>query len=157
MASVICRLFGIIIILGVIVSVLPITIPKFMGYEIYNVTSGSMEPQIPVGSVVYVKSREPAQIAEGEVIAFYSGSSVITHRCVENHLIEGRITTKGDANPLEDLGDVSYRDVIGVVEHHFPVIGNIMTVLAGTMGKILLLCLAVCGALLIVLGGRLKS
>ena len=59
MAAVICRLLGCIILIVVIGALLPITLPHYMGYEIFNVVSGSMEPDIPVGSIIYVKPVEP--------------------------------------------------------------------------------------------------
>ena len=38
-----CRLLGALILLVVIAVCLPITFPRFMGYQIFNVISGSME------------------------------------------------------------------------------------------------------------------
>ena len=49
MASVICRLFGWIILLAVIAALVPVTVPRFMGYEIYNVVSG-MESVVSIGA-----------------------------------------------------------------------------------------------------------
>ena len=50
-----CNIAGTLILLSVIASCLPVTVPRFMGYEIYNVVSGSMEPAIPTGSLVYIR------------------------------------------------------------------------------------------------------
>ena len=155
-ASVICRLFGSVILIFVILSVLPVTLPRFMGYEIYSVASGSMEPEIPVGSIVYVKPVEdPLLIAEGEVIAFVGGNSVIMHRVISNHQVDEYLTTKGDANEQEDIGEVRYTDVIGRVVRHLPMLGQIFMVYTSPMGKILMLCLALSGVLLHVLAGIL--
>ena len=78
-----CNIAGTLILLSVIASCLPVTVPRFMGYEIYNVVSGSMEPEIPVGSILYVKRAEPEEIIPGDVIAFRRDGSVITHRVEE--------------------------------------------------------------------------
>lgn len=32
-----------------------LTLPKVFGYQMYHVLSGSMEPEIPVGSLIYVR------------------------------------------------------------------------------------------------------
>ena len=157
MASAICHLLGCLILAAVIISLLPITVPRFLGYEIYSVISGSMEPEIPVGSVAYVRPVEPSSLQEGDIVAFHSNGSVIIHRVVSNHQIEGYLITKGDANEEVDLGEVSYPVINGLVVKHVPVIGEFMIVFSNTMGKVLLLCLALCGALLNVLAGRYRE
>ncbi len=53
-----CNLLGTLILVLVIASCLPLTVPRLFGYEIYEVVSGSMEPEIPVGSVIYVADRK---------------------------------------------------------------------------------------------------
>ena len=93
-----CNLIGTLILISVIATCLPVTVPRFMGYGIYHVVSGSMAPEIPVGSAIYVKAAEPETIAEEDIIAFESGEVVITHRVVQNKTVEGTFTTKGDAN-----------------------------------------------------------
>lgn len=157
LASALCRVFGCVILLIVIASLLPITVPRFMGYEIYNVISGSMEPEIPVGSIAYIRPTDPVALEEGDVIAFNDHGSVIIHRVVSNHMVEGYLITKGDANEEEDIGEVTYPVVRGKVVQHFPVIGQLMMVYATTLGKTLLLCLAFSGALLNVLAGRYRE
>ena len=157
MASVICRLFGWIILLGVIAALVPVTVPRFMGYEIYNVVSGSMEPEMPVGSIAYVKAIDPVMIEDGEIAAYATEGSVIMHRVVSNHKVEGYLITKGDANEDEDIKEVQYANVRGRVVKHYPVIGQLMMLLANTLGKVLLLCLALCGVLLNVIAGRMRE
>lgn len=156
-ASVLCNVFGVLILLSVILVCLPVTVPRWMGYEIYNVVSGSMEPEIPVGSAIYVHTEPPEQIAEGDVIAFQSGDSVIAHRVVRNQSVEGTFTTKGDANAEQDMNPVSYDACIGKVTFHIPMLGDFMTILTGTVGKLYLLCFAACGAMLNVLASRLRQ
>ena len=156
MASVICRLFGWVILLVVIAALVPVTVPRFFGYEIVNVISGSMEPEIPVGSIVYVKQIDPVGIEEGEIILYASEGSEILHRVVSNHQVEGYLVTKGDANEQEDIKEVQYATVRGRVEKHYPVIGQLMMILSNTLGKVLLLCLALCGGLLNVVAGRMQ-
>lgn len=152
-----CNIAGTLILAAVILSCLPLTIPRLMGYEIYNVVSGSMEPEIPVGSVVYVGKTAPENIAENDVIAFVSGLSVITHRVVVNNLVEGEFVTKGDANAGEDFNTVPYAHLVGRVEYHFPVLGHLMALYTGTVGKLYAVCFAACGAMLNMLAGRMRD
>ena len=152
-----CSVLGTLILVAAILTVLPVTVPRLLGYEIYNVLSGSMEPAIPVGSVVYVKAADPAEIREDDVIAFNSMGTVVTHRVTRNNVVEGEFVTKGDANEAEDLWTVDYDDLIGKVTFHAPVLGSLMEMYTTGIGKIYLLLVAGCGAMLNLLGGKLKE
>ena len=116
-----------------------------------------MEPEIPVGSVIYVARAVPEEIKENEIIAFESGNSVITHRVVENHLVEGEFITKGDANAENDMNPVGYNELIGRVCLHYPVVGAFLEVCTSNVGKVYLICFAACGAMLNMLAGRLRN
>ena len=152
-----CGVFGTLIIVLVIVACVPLTVPRLLGYEIYEVVSGSMAPEIPVGSVIYVKHIEPEEIQEQEIIAFWKDAVPVTHRVLENHKVVGEFITKGDANEIEDFEPVPYDALIGRVEHHFPMVGSLLTVLASGMGKLYLLCFAACGVMFNILASRLSD
>lgn len=152
-----CNLIGSLILLAVILSCVPVTVPRFLGYESYSVVSGSMEPEIPVGSIIYVKPVEPVDVAEGEVIAFQSGDSVVTHRVITNQQVEGQFTTKGDANAAEDVNAVPYGALLGRVERHYPMLGALLGLYGSTVGKVYVLCFAACGAMLNVLASRMRE
>lgn len=152
-----CNVIGTLMLLVVIAAALPLTIPNFMGYDVYNVVSGSMEPTIPVGSIIYVKQIDPADIYSGDIIAFHSGDSVIMHRVTQNKVVEGTFTTKGDANNGEDMGEVPYEDLIGIVVRHIPILGQLLILFGSTFGRICMVCFAACGALLNILGGRFRD
>lgn len=152
-----CSVIGTIMLLVVIAAALPLTVPNFMGYEIYNVVSGSMEPTIPVGSIIYVKEIDPVDVQSGNIIAFQAGDSIIMHRVVDNKLVEGTFTTKGDANNGEDMNDVPYEDLIGIVVKHIPIMGQLLILFGSTFGRICMVCFAACGALLNILGNRFRD
>lgn len=156
MLSSLCSLLGALILLVVIASCLPLTLPRLLGYGIYEVVSGSMEPEIPVGSVIYVKAAAPGDIAEQDVIAFQSGESVVTHRVVQNRTVEGAFVTKGDANAAEDLRTVPYDALVGRVAYHFPGVGRLMAVYTSSVGKVYAILTAACGAMLNMLAGCLR-
>ena len=152
-----CSVLGILILLSVIATALPMTLPRMLGYEIFNVVSGSMSPAIPMGSVVYTETVAPEDIAEGDVIAFQSGESIITHRVVQNRVLSGEYVTKGDANPTEDISTVPYAALVGRVVFHLPVLGGLLAIYASTLGKVYLLVFAACGLMFNLLAGRLRS
>lgn len=152
-----CSIVGILMLLLVVVSCLPLLMARMTGREVYNVVSGSMEPEIPVGSAVYIESIAPGEVAAGEVIAFHSRGSVIVHRVVENRTAESEFVTKGDANAEEDLYAVKYSDLIGRVERHVPVLGSLLVLYTSSLGKACAICFAGCGALLNLIAGRLRN
>lgn len=132
------RAFSTLLLAALIGLCLPLTVPRFLGYEIYSVISGSMEPSIPVGSLVYVRETEPADMEAGDVIAFYGaadGISIITHRVVENRVLMGELVTRGDANQEEDVRPVTYARCIGKVVCTVPGAGKLAELLTGQRGR----------------------
>ena len=101
--AVLCSSLGTLLLVLLIAACVPLTVPRMLGYALYTVVSGSMEPAIPTGSLVYVEHVAPEDIEEGDVIAFYDAvdvASVITHRVVTNSTVMGEFVTKGDANAV---------------------------------------------------------
>lgn len=131
---------GTILLVLLVLSCLPLTLPKLFGYHIYSVVSGSMEPAIPVGSLVYIQEMEPGEAEEGEIVAFYGArdsASIITHRVVENRPMMGELITKGDANPENDMNPVPYENFIGKVVRRIPGAGKAAEVFTSASGKAL--------------------
>ena len=155
--ALLCNVLGTLLILGVILLMLPSFFPRAFGIQVFNVVSGSMEPTIPVGSMIFVKPMEAEKIDSGDVIAFYSNGVVVTHRVVENRQLENRFVTKGDANDLEDRQKIEYRDLLGEVVYHVPVLGDVTAHLTTPLGKIYLFALVLCGLLFNVIAGRLRD
>lgn len=151
-----CNILGTLMIVAVIAATMPIVLPSAFGYQIFNVETGSMVPEIPIGSAVYVKEVEPQNIRQNEIISFGKDGAVITHRVVENHIVEGEFITKGDANPQEDIEAIPYRALVGRVDYHFPILGSIFVLISGTVGKIYLMLIAACGVMLNILAGRMR-
>ena len=135
----ICSALGTLLLIIIVVAGLPLTVPKVFGYEMYTVISGSMEPSIPTGSLVYIKDMEPQDVTDGDVIAFYGGhdsNAIITHRVVKNRVVMGEFVTKGDANEKEDMNPIPYMNFLGRVELSIPVVGKLAQMLTSMEGKI---------------------
>lgn len=138
--SVICSALGTVLLVGLVLVCLPITATRLFGYDAYSVVSGSMEPAIPTGSLVYVQEAAPEDMEKDDVIAFYGAkdsNAIITHRVVENKVVMCEFITKGDANKTEDMNPVPYSNFIGKVVYSIPVLGSIAEALTSTMGKII--------------------
>ena len=137
----ICSAIGTVLLIVLILACLPLTLPKAFGYQMYTVISGSMEPVLPVGSLVYVKYQEPESIEKKDIIAFYGSndsSSIITHRVVYNKKLSGEFVTKGDANKEKDMNPISYNQYMGKVVLMIPVIGGVAQTLTTGSGKLVL-------------------
>ncbi|MCW4049487.1 MAG: signal peptidase I [Candidatus Bathyarchaeota archaeon] len=84
------------------------------------VTTGSMEPILSVGDMIYVKGVAPADIEVGDIITFkppkdYISGTLITHRVVEIFYDSNQVyfKTKGDNNPSVDPWIVTPDLIIG--------------------------------------------
>lgn len=153
----ICNFVGGSLLVIVILLCLPLTLPRLFGLTVYTVVSGSMEPTIPVGSLVYVEEVEAAEVEEGEIIAFYSASNsgaVITHRVVKNQIVSGKFITKGDANEAEDAMPIDYDLLVGKVILSVPVLGKMLSILGTPIGKIGAACAILLGLVLHIIAGK---
>ena len=156
----ICSALGTIILVIVILLCIPMTVPKLLGYEVYAVVSGSMEPEIPTGSLVFVKYEEPQHVQAEDVIAFYGGPGsdvIITHRVVDNRVVMGEFITKGDANKQNDMNPIDYDEFIGTVRLSIPGFGVAADFLTGPEGKVVAVCLIVLAVLLHMMSGMLEK
>ena len=101
-------------------------IPNFFGYKSFIVVTGSMEPTLNVGDIVFVK--ETTDIKEQDIISFKEQNAIITHRVVgikrEND--KDYYITKGDANSGNDTELVSIEDVEGKYSFKILWVGNVI-------------------------------
>ncbi|MBR0136793.1 MAG: signal peptidase I [Erysipelotrichaceae bacterium] len=156
-AAFLLRLLGVVILIGIITVMIPLNVPVMFGYQVFDVVSPSMEPSIPVGSLVIVKPAEATGIIEGDIVAYESSGVIIVHRVTHNNTFEGVLSTKGDSNPTEDLHRVAYRDVIGVVAVHLPLLGKVGMFVSSASGKLFFAELILLAAVLFLIGNRLKE
>ncbi|MBO5479912.1 MAG: signal peptidase I [Clostridia bacterium] len=101
---------------------------RIFGVTPYTVLSGSMEPNYPVGSIVYVQKVNPADLKERDVITYTIGKTVVTHRIIEviedeNNPTNLSFRTKGDNNDDADGDPVLARNIIGKVVFSLPLLG----------------------------------
>lgn len=102
------------------------------------VTSGSMEPVIHTGSMVFIDEDE-RDIVKRDIIAFDSGGTLVTHRVVDVN--EEGLVTKGDANDSRDPGVVGKGSLRGKVIMWIPWLGYGVKALSSPAGIIVMLTL----------------
>lgn len=100
---------------------------RIMGYQVYTVISGSMEPKYSVGDLLYVKKIDVNTIKVGDDITFVLNEDLVvaTHRVVRVDAENQRFYTKGIANEVEDSEPVHFNNVIGVPKFSIPKLGYV--------------------------------
>lgn len=100
---------------------------NFLGYTIFEVSTGSMSGTIEINDVILVKITQ--DVKKDDIITFFNKDEIITHRLiVENN---DKLVTKGDANTARDIA-INRSDVIGKVIKILPKFGIWVKVLSDT-------------------------
>lgn len=119
------------------------------GVHLYSVLTGSMEPTLPVNSLIVVRSvADVTTIQAGDVITFEEPGQtgrLITHRITSFESEGDQISfrTKGDANPIADAWLVSPEAIRGKVVRDFPNAGSLISFLNTPVGIALFVLLPV--------------
>lgn len=115
----------VIVVLVVIFAILLVGV-RLVGVQVFSVISGSMEPEYPVGSLIYVKEVDPTSVQVGDVITYVlPNGTPSTHRVIRIDAENERFYTKGDANDIEDGSPVSYKNLIGTPVFKIPYLGYV--------------------------------
>lgn len=103
----------------------------------FVISTGSMEPVIPVGSIIYTLRKSEYKV--GEIVAFLKDKGVESHRIVGTTKVGGNnyYMTKGDANTIVDEDLVLESDVYGKIVTFVPNIGKIILFYKNPLGLIL--------------------
>lgn len=134
-------------------------------YPMVVVVSGSMEPNLLKGDLLFLQGKDPAQIAngsiagkEGDIIVFDAvgllgwinpPADPIVHRVIDKWYDGGWFfRTKGDANPSIDDAPVPDNRILGVVVGRIPYVGWLKILL--TDSGLLIPLLIIVSALLII-------
>lgn len=126
---------------------------RLAGFKPYAVLSGSMEPEYPVGSLLFVKKVDTLSLKVGDDITFLLDEDTLaTHRIIEV-IPDGedssvvRFRTKGIANEYADGGLVHSENVIGKPVFCIPYIGYFSSYIQNPPG----IYIAVTGGIIILL------
>ncbi len=125
---------------------------RILGFEVFGVLTGSMEPTYPTGSLIYVKDVDPSELRVNDVITFSISPNVIaTHRIVEivpdeQYPTIVRYRTKGDANKDVDASLVSAGNIIGKAMFAVPQLGYLASYIQQPPG--IYVAILVCGLMI---------
>ena len=142
----------VLVILIVILAVLLVGV-RLVGFRVFTVLSGSMEPTYHVGSLIYVKDVDYRQLEAGDVITFMlDENTVATHRIIQVVPDEDepevlRYATQGDANDAPDGKLVHFENVIGTPVFTIPKLGYVANYIQNPPGTYI----AISGAAILLL------
>ncbi|MFH1244358.1 MAG: signal peptidase I [bacterium] len=128
-----------------------------LGINFFYVVSGSMEPTIPTGALIYSGKYKLEELKKDDIITFNlrdekSGAvSIVTHRIDSLEKVEGmkgdkktltyNIITKGDANNTTDPRNIPPGNIIGLYRWYLPYLGYVTSFAQTVKGFILLVIL----------------
>lgn len=122
---------------------------KLFGIEVLTITSPSMEPKYPTGSLIYLTDVDKAtDLKVGDVITFkIADSTTATHRIKEIIPDENdpsilRYRTKGDNNDTYDGKLVEFSDVKGKAVFCIPLLGYLAMYMQTRVGSIVAIAVA---------------
>ncbi len=114
---------------------------RIAGLQLRPVLSDSMVPTYRAGSLLFVRSTDPASVSVGQVITFLQDAdTVMTRRVVEiEQTVEDPTAfffhTKGDAAEAEDSSPVYSPNVIGTPVFSVPYLGFLINSLQYPVGR----------------------
>lgn len=95
------------------------------GLSTFIITGASMEPTLPLGSMIFVQPVSPQSVAVGDIVTYTINGHTRTHRIIGANE-DGTYVTKGDANKAADTERISFPTKAGVVRAYVPVLGHVM-------------------------------
>lgn len=100
---------------------------RLVGYQVYNVISGSMEPTYSKGDLLYVEKVSPTAVKVGDPITFVLNEDLVvaTHRVVRIDVDNQHFYTQGDANDTPDGTPVHFNNLIGIPRFSIPLLGYV--------------------------------
>lgn len=111
---------------------------RLIGWDVYVVLSGSMEPAYKTGGIIYLDDVDVNTLEVGDVITYQvSNDTMVTHRIVDVVQEDGqtKYRTKGDANDVEDGSLVPQSQVVGSPVFTIPYLGYLVKFIQSPAGK----------------------
>ena len=110
---------------------------RIFGYQMLTVDSGSMEPNLPEDSLIFVTTVDPSKLQADDVITFTidEDGTLVTHRIVAVRNNDRSFVTKGDANESCD-SPVPWENVVGKVTLCFPKIGGVFRFITAEKNRV---------------------
>ena len=113
-------------------------VPMPFGIGSAVVLSGSMEPELSTGDLIFIVEKENYEV--GDVIVYQDGKIIVTHRIIS--ISEEEVITRGDANNTDDA-PIKMEHIKGKVAFAIPLLGYLVNIIKTPIGTIVIIGLAV--------------
>lgn len=127
-------------------------LPKVAGFAQIIVISGSMQPDIRVGDLLFIREQEKYE--KNDIVTYRSNGRLITHRLIE--IDNETALAKGDANNVTD-DPVPIADIEGKVVLSIPDAGNYILFLKTPKGMSLAILFVIVLYIILELPGIIGS
>ena len=98
------------LIYAIVFTYILVFVPVIIGYRPLVVLSGSMEPILKVGGILYYQKINIEDYKKGDILAYATENHIISHRIVD--ITNDGFITKGDNNKVLD-SKVNLNQVLG--------------------------------------------
>lgn len=120
------------------------------GFSLFRVVTGSMEPEIPIGSLLVCQKTNINEIEENDIVCFRSLNPQILNETVTHRVInitqsgtgDILLETKGDANLSADSEFVTASNLIGRVNYYSKdrnIMASFVNILTDEIGFLILI------------------
>ena len=121
---------------------------SFLGYNAYYVLTGSMEPEIMAGDVIFSKKVDDAsKLKVGDVITYNGKVGMVKDKSITHKIIEMReengelvFVTQGVANPAADP-PISSEQIVSKMVFKSSLLGNVVSVVNSKTGFLMIIIL----------------
>lgn len=160
------KFIGLLILVFVVINLVVTFIPPFNKYDVFTVTTDSMDPVIAPGDIVVTKEVNPEDIKVGDIMAFHvditddSLDDVVVHYIDEiNHHGDNLVfKTKPHISDLQDSWTIEESDLIGLYQYQINGVGKILLFAQSWIGRIMILVdIIIVSVVYDVLFGKKKS
>ncbi len=141
------HLAGVTIVLAAVAAAGGLAWAVLAGYRPVVLSTGSMAPTAPAGSVLFARSTAPERIAVGDIVVMRRGGTLVSHRVIERIDEQGTVLvrTQGDANVTPDATPYRVSGDHLVARWIVPGLGRPLTAMGDHRTAWLLALLAVVG------------
>lgn len=125
---------GYVVLLALLFFIFYIQIGKL---KVFSIVSGSMEPSITTGSLLFHQEDAFLDIQVGDIITYQldNSSIYVTHRVIHVDYDKQQLLCKGDNNANVDTFYINKQQYVGTVLFHIPYAGYIMLFFNSDVGK----------------------
>ena len=119
-----------------VIALAVVVVPAVTGSSTFTITGRSMEPTIPLGSLIVTRPVAADEVRIGDVVTYQLESGrpeVATHRVIGMVFADDgtRFVTQGDANDSADAEPLVAEQIRGTVWYSIPLVGWVNAALSG--------------------------